>query len=128
MNFMLSAALKLSLTFCIAEGGSNADIVIVDSYVKKLKGVDWNQAYKAVVKDAEEQPPNWDVEGRGGLASWKSVGYIPYHDDDTGGMRTRSVSRTLEYAYNGKQHVRTISMVPELNLRRFRHRPDGQCY
>lgn len=86
------------MSFCkgLTQGGSNADVVLVDSYVKKLKGVNWDDAYAAIIKDAEEQPPNWDIEGRGGLESWKNLGYIPYHDDDKGGMRTRSVSRTAE--------------------------------
>lgn len=86
------------MSFCkgLTQGGSNADVVIADSYIKKLKGVNWEDAYAAIVKDAEEQPPNWDIEGRGGLTSWKNLGYIPYHDDDKGGMRTRSVSRTVE--------------------------------
>lgn len=106
------AELSLLLTLCIIEGGSNADVVIVDSYVKKLKGVNWDQAYMAIVKDAEEQPPNWDIEGRGGLVSWKSVGYIPFRDDDSGGLRTRSVSRTLEYAYNGIGQVSSDQTVP----------------
>lgn len=86
------------MSFCkgLTQGGSNADVVLVDSYMKKLKGVNWDDAYAAVVKDAEEQPDNWDVEGRGGLTSWKNLGYIPYHDNDVGGMHTRSVSRTVE--------------------------------
>lgn len=86
------------MSFCkgLTQGGSNADVVIVDSYIKKLKGVNWDDAYAAIIKDAEVQPPNWDIEGRGGLKSWKSLGYIPYHDDDKGGMQTRSVSRTAE--------------------------------
>lgn len=90
------------MSFCkgFTQGGSNADVILVDSYVKKLQGPDWTQAYQAVVKDAEVQPKNWNVEGRGGLASWKKLGYIPFHDVDTGGMRTRSISRTVEYAYN----------------------------
>lgn len=85
--------------------------MIVDSYVKKLSGVDWDHAYEAIVKDAEEQPPNWDLEGRGGLKSWKSLGYIPYRDEDTGGMRTRSVSRTVEYAYNGTYDLEKIRQM-----------------
>lgn len=90
------------MAFCkgFTQGGSNADVVIVDSYMKKLKGVNWDDAYAAIIKDAEEQPPNWDLEGRGGLRSWKSLGYIPYLDDDVGGLLERSVSRTVEYAYN----------------------------
>jgi putative alpha-1,2-mannosidase len=46
------------------QGGSNADVVITDAYLKNIsEGIDWNLAYEAVVKDAEEEPPNWDVEG-----------------------------------------------------------------
>lgn len=104
------------MSFCKGhtQGGSNADVVIVDSYIKGLDGgVDWSQAYAAIVKDAEEQPPNWDVEGRGGLKSWKTLGYIPYRDSDSGGLRTRSISRTYEYAYN--DHV--ISTMANLTSR-----------
>jgi putative alpha-1,2-mannosidase len=46
------------------QGGSNADIVIVDAYLKNITaGIDWTVAYEALVKDAEVEPPNWDVEG-----------------------------------------------------------------
>lgn len=46
------------------QGGSNADIVLVDAYLKNITdGIDWNLAYEAVVSDAEDEPPNWDVEG-----------------------------------------------------------------
>jgi hypothetical protein len=39
--------------------------VIVDAYLKNITaGIDWNLAYEALVKDAEEEPPNWDVEGK----------------------------------------------------------------
>ena len=55
-----------------------------------------------MVKDAEVEPYDWCCEGRGGLDSWKSVGYIPVQDFDYKGFgtMTRSISRTLEYAYN----------------------------
>jgi putative alpha-1,2-mannosidase len=46
------------------QGGSNADIVIVDAYLKNITaGIDWNLAYEALIKDAEVEPENWDVEG-----------------------------------------------------------------
>lgn len=40
--------------------------------------------------------------GRGGLESWKALGYIPTENVDTLGVgtETRSISRTVEYAYN----------------------------
>jgi predicted alpha-1,2-mannosidase len=112
---------RMSLCKGLTQGGSNSDVVIVDAYLKNISaGVDWNLAYEAVVKDAEVEPPNWDVEGmpfnfslvpgsftdimlgRGGLNSWKTLGYIPTDniDVDGEGTETRSISRTVEYAYN----------------------------
>lgn len=48
------------------------------------------------------QPLDWTTQGRGGLQSWKTLGYIPTDDYDPwgGALRTRSISRTVEYAYN----------------------------
>ncbi|KAI2770598.1 CAZyme family GH92 [Penicillium roqueforti] len=90
------------LTLGFTQGGSNADVVMADAYLKKVPGIDWDTAYEAVVKDAEVEPQNWDVEGRGGLRSWKNLGYIPFddYDPDGEGTHTRSISRTVEYAYN----------------------------
>ncbi|PVI07814.1 glycoside hydrolase family 92 protein [Periconia macrospinosa] len=84
------------------QGGSDADNVLVDAYVKNLTGIDWEIAYEAIVNDAENEPLEWSIEGRGGLASWKRLNYIPYLDFDPNGFGTnsRSISRTLEYAYN----------------------------
>ncbi|KLU83926.1 hypothetical protein MAPG_02975 [Magnaporthiopsis poae ATCC 64411] len=96
---------RMSLCKGFTQGGSNADVVVVDSFVKRQGlggGIDWATAYEAIVKDAEVQPPVWTVEGRGGLKSWKSLGYIPADDFDPHGVGlfTRSISRTVEYAYN----------------------------
>ncbi|KAJ9151257.1 Glycoside hydrolase family 92 protein [Pleurostoma richardsiae] len=85
------------------QGGSNADVVLVDAYVKNLtNGVDWGLALEAIVNDAENEPLEWSIHGRGGLQSWKKLNYIPYLDFDPVGFGTnsRSISRTLEYAYN----------------------------
>lgn len=84
------------------QGGSDADNVIVDAYVKNITGIDWNLAYEAILNDAENEPREWNVEGRGSLTSWKNVHYIPYLDFDPIGFGTnsRSISRTLEYSYN----------------------------
>ena len=93
---------RMSLCQGFTQGGSSMDIVLTDSYLKGISGVDWATAYEALVKDAEVVPPNWDVQGRGGLASWKSLHYIPTEDFDIlgTGTFTRSISRTVEYAYN----------------------------
>ena len=93
---------RMSLCKGWTQGGSNADVVLVDGYVKNLTGIDWNLALEAIVNDAENEPLEWSKEGRGGLMSWNSLGYIPYLDYDYLGFGTnsRSISRTLEYSYN----------------------------
>lgn len=98
---------RMSLCKGYTQGGSNADVVIAETYLKMAKlaadhGVDWATAYEAVRTDAEKEPPNWAVEGRGGLHSWKELNYIPTDDFDPFGVGpfTRSISRTVEYAYD----------------------------
>lgn len=94
---------RMSLCKGFTQGGSNADTLLVDSWLKGIdEGVDWKTGYEAMIKDAEEEPLNWNVEGRGGLESWKKLGYIPKDDFDPigSGAFTRSISRTVEYAYN----------------------------
>ncbi|KAL2876921.1 hypothetical protein SGCOL_007749 [Colletotrichum sp. CLE4] len=93
---------RMSLCKGWTQGGSNADVVIVDSYVKNLTSIDWKLALAAVMKDAENEPLEWSYEGRGGLTSWKALNYIPYLDFDPIGFGTnsRSITRTLEYSYN----------------------------
>ncbi|KAL5336046.1 glycosyl hydrolase family 92-domain-containing protein [Aspergillus crustosus] len=93
---------RMSLCKGWTQGGSNADVVLADAYVKNLTGIDWNLAYEAMVNDAENEPLEWSYEGRGGLQSWKRLNYIPYLDFDYLGFGTnsRSISRTVEYAYN----------------------------
>ncbi|RQM07498.1 hypothetical protein DH86_00003010 [Scytalidium sp. 3C] len=67
-----------------------------------MRSIDWATGYEAVVADAEIEPNDWSVEGRGGLNSWKTLGYIPTDDFDPfpGGPFSRSISRTVEYGYN----------------------------
>ncbi|KAJ5575286.1 hypothetical protein N7450_009185 [Penicillium hetheringtonii] len=93
---------RMSLCKGWTQGGSNADVVLADAYVKNLTGIDWELAYKAMVNDAENEPLEWSYEGRGGLQSWKRLNYIPYLDFDYLGFGTnsRSISRTVEYAYD----------------------------
>ncbi|UQC90889.1 glycosyl hydrolase family 92 [Colletotrichum lupini] len=93
---------RMSLCKGWTQGGSNADVVIVDSYVKNLTSIDWKVALAAITKDAEDEPLEWSYEGRGGLTSWKTLNYIPYLDFDPVGFGTnsRSITRTLEYSYN----------------------------
>jgi predicted alpha-1,2-mannosidase len=85
------------------QGGSNADNVLADVYLKGIQGgINWDKGYEAVKKDAEVEPYDWCCRGRGGIDSWKRLGYVPVQDFDYKGFGTltRSISRTVEYAYN----------------------------
>ncbi|KAK3316399.1 glycosyl hydrolase family 92-domain-containing protein [Apodospora peruviana] len=93
------------MSFCkgYTQGGSNADVVIADAFIKGLTdGINWTTAYEAVVSDAEVEPKNWGLEGRGNLVSWHQLGYIPWNDVDNNGTgpASRTVSRGVEYAYD----------------------------
>ena len=88
----------------ITQGGSNADNVLADAYVKGLRGgINWTDGYAAMVKDAEVLPANtYSIldqagsvrHGRGALSDWLSLGYLSRD------RCTRSISRTVEYASN----------------------------
>ncbi len=93
------------MSFCkgYTQGGSNADVVIADAFIKNLTdGIDWKTAYEAVVSDAEVESGNWGVEGRGNLVSYHELGFIPWNDVDSNGTGppSRSLSRLVEYAYD----------------------------
>lgn len=94
---------RMSFSKGYTQGGSNADVVLADAFVKNLTdGIDWNLGYEAVVSDAEVEPKDWSTTGRGGLVSWHNLGYIPYDDNDRNGTgpMSRGISRTVEYAYD----------------------------
>ena len=75
------------------QGGSNAEIVIADAFLKDLKGIDYEFALQAMLKDATTPPGgNEEAEGRGGLREYLEYGYIPY------GI-ARAGNRTTEYAF-----------------------------
>lgn len=75
-----------------AQGGSNADFLFADAYVKHLPGIDWNEAYQGLLKDAETSPPDPNKEGRAGLEDWKKLGYVSIEGSDRPG------SKQMEYA------------------------------
>ena len=85
------------------QGGSNADNVLADAYVKGVAGaINWKDGFAAMQTDAEKVPPNNNdpkapdsstKEGRGALPDWLKYGYItPTY--------TRAVSRAVEYSTN----------------------------
>ncbi|KMQ41930.1 putative Alpha-1,2-mannosidase [Trichophyton rubrum] len=85
------------------QGGSNADNILADAYVKGLqKGVNWTDGYLAMRTDAEVVPYNnfgpadltgSTKEGRGALLDWLQYGYVTPSFG-------RSISRTVEYSLN----------------------------
>lgn len=94
---------RMSFSRGYTQGGSNADNVLTDVYLKGVTGgINWDKGYEAVKKDAEVEPYDWCCHGRGGIDSWKKLGYVPVQDFDYKGFGTltRSISRTIEYAYN----------------------------
>jgi putative alpha-1,2-mannosidase len=88
----------------LVQGGSNADNVLADAYVKGLRGaINWADGYAAMVTNAEVQPfntfsyddPSASVkEGRGALYDWIPLGYV------SSDKSTRAISRTVEYSLN----------------------------
>jgi putative alpha-1,2-mannosidase len=88
----------------LVQGGSNADNVLADAYVKGLTGmINWTEGYKAVKKNADvlpffdENPVDSQgslKEGRGALDDWIPLGYVSTD------RNTRAVSKTVEYSLN----------------------------
>lgn len=75
------------------QGGSNAEIVLADAFVKGLEGIDYEEALKAMLKDATVDPGgDHEAHGRGGLREYLELGYIPH------GI-ARAGNRTVEYSY-----------------------------
>lgn len=75
------------------QGGSNADVLVADAYVKGLTGIDYATAFKAMMKDATVAPADARKEGRGGLETYNRLGYVAQPTERAG-------SRTVEYAYD----------------------------
>jgi predicted alpha-1,2-mannosidase len=75
------------------QGGSNANVVVADAWMKGLKGIDYETAFAAMVHDAEVPPVDPQKEGRGGLKDYNEKGYVTLADE-------RSGSRTAEYSYD----------------------------
>lgn len=73
------------------QGGSNAEIVIADAFVKGIEGIDYRLALEAMIKDAEVAPEDDEAHGRGGLEEYNTLGYIPW------GI-PRAGNRTVEYS------------------------------
>ncbi|MBA3472181.1 MAG: glycoside hydrolase family 92 protein [Rubrobacter sp.] len=77
----------------LTQGGSNGDVLVADAIVKGLEDIDYETAYEALVKNADEEPEDPLSEGRGGVSDLEELGYVSLDYE-------RSGTRTVEYAYN----------------------------
>jgi predicted alpha-1,2-mannosidase len=75
------------------QGGSNANVLVADAYVKGLTGIDYATGLQAMLKDAQVPPADPRKHGRGGLDTYNTLGYIAQPTERAG-------SRTVEYAYD----------------------------
>ena len=85
--------------------GDHAIVMIVDSYVKGIRGFDAQEAYRQMRRNATEQPATREeyVDGRGrrALPSYLKYGFVPLEDPVRDAFhKAEQVSRTLEYAYD----------------------------
>jgi len=87
------------------QGGSNAEMMFADAFLKHLPGIDWQRAYRAIRHDADVESTDYIRFGRGDMDEWKRHGYlsIEHSDEDTSnpaGGPDRPGSRSMEYAAN----------------------------
>ena len=76
------------------QGGNDVDHVIVDAYLKGVKGIDWKEAYKVIKYNADYRRIGYaDPKDTQKLhEKYKELGWIP--------SCVMSTSQTLEFAYN----------------------------
>ncbi|KAF7969869.1 hypothetical protein HWV62_25649 [Athelia sp. TMB] len=87
------------------QGGSSADNIVSHfamAYHNEAEalGVDLNELYVALKADGEDNPFEWNTEGRQ-VNVYQAYGYVPFavFDPSSTGRQTREGSRTLEYAF-----------------------------
>jgi putative alpha-1,2-mannosidase len=87
---------RMSLDKGFTQGGSNADSLLSDSFVKGISaGIDWEAGFEAMVKDATVMG-DFEVEGRGSVNSRAKLGFVPVGDKDhppSPGSNTRCAGR-----------------------------------
>jgi len=82
------------------QGGSDAEMMFTDAFVKHLPGLDWGRVYRAMVHDADTESDDPIRYGRGDLDEWKRLGYLSIEHSDPVGGPDRPGSRSMEYAAN----------------------------
>ncbi len=82
------------------QGGSDAEMMFTDAFVKHLPGLDWARVYRAMVHDADVESNDPIRFGRGDMDEWKRLGYLSIEHSDPAGGPDRPGSRSMEYAAN----------------------------
>ncbi len=82
------------------QGGSDAEMMFTDAFVKRLPGLDWARVYRAMVHDADTESSDPIRYGRGDMDEWKRLGYLSIEHSDPAGGPDRPGSRSMEYAAN----------------------------
>lgn len=76
------------------QGGNNIDNIVVDAYLKNIKGINWEEAYKILKNDADKERLGsfgWRKEDST-INIYKEKGWIP--------PAMMNCSMSLEYSYN----------------------------
>jgi len=82
------------------QGGSDAEMMFTDAYLKRVPGLDWERVYKAMRHDADTESTSAIRFGRGDMEEWKHLGYLSIEHSDPAGGPDRPGSRSMEYAAN----------------------------
>ena len=82
------------------QGGSDAEMMFTDAFVKHLSGLDWARVYRAMVHDADTESSDPIRYGRGDMGDWKRLGFLSIEHSDPAGGPDRPGSRSMEYAAN----------------------------
>jgi predicted alpha-1,2-mannosidase len=112
VNSLIATSRRLGWTFDgllahspgLTQGGTNADVLVADAFVKRLDGVHYDDALAVMMRDAEVESPEPMLYGRETVDYIRHGGWLPL--DYTGslppdhGGHGRVASRTLEYNYD----------------------------
>jgi predicted alpha-1,2-mannosidase len=82
------------------QGGSDAEMMFTDAFLKHLPGLDWARVSRAIVHDADTESSDPIRYGRGDMDEWERLGYLSIEHSDPAGGPDRPGSRSMEYAAN----------------------------
>ena len=99
------------------QGGTHADTVIADAFIKGLGGFDRKKAYEAIRNNATQPAPplaagdaQWGNIKKGRFGDYFTLGYLPIENPLGANQESCPVSRTLEYSVNDYS-VATVARI-----------------